>query len=131
MTYPEKYLSFDTWLLQAVMLANLDGSGTVKRILTAADLMSKTPMTELDLRGGLLRLVQNGFVGVEGGVYFPTAMVPAGIKWSEREKVRQLLEAEPTTEQNTAAAGDLSKLAGDYVKRFQGFMSGLNKPKKD
>ena len=94
-----KHVQFDTWLLQSVMLANVDGDGTEKRILTAADLMSKTPMAELDLRGGLLRLVQNGFVVVESGVYFPTAAVPAGIKWSEREKVRQLLEAEPATEQ--------------------------------
>jgi hypothetical protein len=142
MTYADtKQLNFDTWLLQSIMLTNVDGSGTAKRILDAADLMSKIPMAEADLRGGLVRLAQKGFIEDKDGGYSPTATA-AGLKWSEREKIRQLLEAEPPTEEKKAAAGDLSKLAGqardrlekttgDYVKKFQGFMSGLNKPKKE
>ena len=139
----KKYLEFDVWLLQSVILANIDGSGMPERILNAADLMSKTPMTETDLRGGLVRLAQNGFIAEQDGRFYATAAVPASLKWSEREKIRQLLEAEPPAEDEKAAdAGNLAKIAGqardrlqktagDYVKRFQGLISGLNKPKKD
>ena len=144
MTYADgKHLNFDLWLLQSILLANVDGGGTPERILGAADLMSKTPMTDTDVRGGLARLVQNGFIENRDGRYSPTAVIPTTLKWSEREKIRQLLTAEPHSEETKAAdSGNLSKLAGQardqlqkttgvYVKRFQSLMSGLNRPKKD
>ena len=139
----KKYLNFDIWLLQSVMLANVDGGGTPARILVAADLLSKTPMADADLRGGLVRLSENGFIENLDGSYAPTARIAAAAKWSEREKVRQLLEAEPPAgELNTPDSGNLAKIAGQardrlqktigvYVKRFQGLMSGLTRPKKD
>lgn len=127
-----KSIEFDTWLLQSIMLANVDGSGTPKRILAAAELMRKNPMPEGDLGAGLTRLSQGGFIEEREGRYSPTAAVPPSIKWLEKLKVRELLSAEPATgEKKAAAADDLGKLAGDYVKRFQGFMSGLTKPKKE
>jgi hypothetical protein len=126
-----KFLEFDTWLLRSIMLAKVDGSATVERILGAADLMSKTPMTASDLRYGLIRLAQNGWIEEREGAYSPTAAVPAALKWSDKEKVRQLLaEPKPETEKSTDS-GNLTKIAGGYVKRFQGFVSGLTNPKKE
>jgi hypothetical protein len=126
-----KMIEFDTWVLRSVILANVDGKGTTERILAAANLMSKTPMIEADLRNGLTRLVQKGFVDQREGRYSITSAVPDNIKWSETEKIRRLLETEPPAIEKKAATDDLGKLAGDYVKRFQGFMSGLTKPKKE
>jgi hypothetical protein len=125
-------MEFDIWVLQSVILANIDGKGTTERILAAADLMSKMPMAEADLRGGLARLARRGLIDQRDGQYTVTAAVPENIKWSEKEKIRRLLEAEPTaTDKKAASTDDLGKLASDYVKRFQGFISGLTKPRKE
>ncbi len=138
-----KSLQFDTWLLQSVILANIDGVGTPERIMAAADLMGKTPMVDSDLHAGVIRLVQKGLVEEHNGSYHLTTMVPAMVKWSEREKIRQLVSAEPKPEAAKAPeSGNIAKIAGqardrlqkttgDYAKRLQGFMSGLTKPKKD
>jgi hypothetical protein len=137
----KKYLEFDIWLLQSVMLANIDGRGTPERITTASDLLSKTPMAYTDLRAGLIRLAENGFIEDRDGGYAPIARVAAAARWSEREKVKQLLTAEPAPEAAKPAA-NLAKIAdqtrdrfqkttGVYVKRFQGFLSGLTNPKKE
>ncbi|APV44992.1 hypothetical protein Dform_01671 [Dehalogenimonas formicexedens] len=126
-----KTLEFDTWLLQSVILANVDGPGTTERINNAADLLSKTPMAVSDLRAGLFRLAQKGFVQEANGNY-SAAQTTAGIKWLERDKIRQLLSAEPAQgDVKSAGTGNLSKVAGDYVKKFQGFMSGLTNPRKE
>ncbi|PPD58383.1 hypothetical protein [Dehalogenimonas etheniformans] len=126
-----KSLEFDTWLLRSVMLANVEGSGTPERIANAADLMSKTPMAATDLRAGLARLAQRGFVQEANGSFSAT-QITAGLKWNERDKIRQLLLAEPERSGDMGAGtSSIGKVAGDYVKRFQGFMSGLTNPKKE
>jgi hypothetical protein len=121
-----KSLEFDTWLLQSVILANSDGKGTSEKILTAADLLSKTPMPEADLGTGLARLIQMGLVQDNQWYYSTTGSVPSGLRWTERDKIRELLSIQMQGEQVAKPAK-----AGDYVKRFQGFMSGLTKPKKN
>lgn len=127
-----KSLEFDTWLLQSLILAKVGGIPTRERVAAAADLLSKTPMADADLQDGLIRLAQRGLVQEGNGSYSVTAAVPPTLKWSEREKVRQLLSAETPPEAAKAeTSGNLGKQAGVYVKRFQGFVSGLTKPKKE
>ncbi|XUW99996.1 MAG: hypothetical protein TUN42_08880 [Dehalogenimonas sp.] len=118
-------IAFDTWLLQSVLLANVEGRGTPEKILAAADLLSKTPMLESELHSGLARLIQKGLVRDNQWYYSTTDSVPSDLKWSEREKIRELLSIQIPEEQNETPVK-----TGDYVKKFQGFMSKLINPER-
>lgn len=96
-----KYLWSDVWLLQAIIYANIDGEGSLDRIMEMADGLNKTPIADDELESGLVRLTEGGLITEHNEKFLPTENIPQKFRFGknpnkvvEREDLEEYLNAE-------------------------------------
>jgi len=100
-----EYLWSDAWLLQAIILANDKGKGSLIDVIAAADAVNHAGICWDEMTSGLVRLSAGGYIKETDGHFVLTESVPENVRRSclkeelskGREVVTILLRAEEWT----------------------------------